>query len=94
MGWGRFFRRKRWDAERARELEAYLEIEMDENLARGMNPEQARRAAHRKLGNSTLIREEIYRMNSILFLESLRQDVRYSVQTLAKSRAFTVVVIA
>jgi hypothetical protein len=50
MHWSRFFRRKHWDEERTRELEAYLEIEIDENLARGMSPEQARQVAQRKLG--------------------------------------------
>jgi predicted permease len=94
MRWNRFFRRKQWDEERTRELEAYLEIETDENLARGMAAERARQAAHRKLGNATLIREEIYRMNSIQFLETVWQDARYGVRTLAKSRAFTFVVIA
>jgi predicted permease len=94
MGWSRFFRRRHWDEERARELDAYLEIETDENLARGMSPEQARQAAHRKLGNSTVIREEIYQMNSVVFLETLWQDARYALRTLAKSRAFTLVVIA
>lgn len=94
MRWSRFFRRKHWDAERARELEAYLETETDENVARGMSSEQARQAARRKLGNFTLIREEIYSMNSITFLESLWQDIRYSLRTLAKARVFTFVVIA
>jgi hypothetical protein len=92
--WSRFFRRKYWNEQRASELEMYLEIETDENLARGMSPEEARHAARRKLGNSTLIREEIYRMNSIQFFETVWQDVRYSVQTLNKSRAFTLVMIA
>jgi hypothetical protein len=64
MSWIRFFRRSRWDAERARELQAYLEIEIDENIARGMVPDEARYAAHRKLGNATLVREEIYQMNT------------------------------
>lgn len=94
MSWSRFFRRKQWDRERARELEAYLEIEADENIARGVSAEQARQAARRKLGNSTLIREEIYGMNSIRFFETLWQDVRYGVRTLANSRAFSFVVIA
>lgn len=94
MRWSRFFRRKHWDQERARELETHLEIETDENIARGMSPEQARQAARRKLGNSTLIREEIYHMNSIRFFETVWQDVRYAVRTLARSRAFTFVVIA
>ena len=60
MGIRRFFRRRHWDDERARELEAYLAQEIDDNLARGMTPDQARAAAHRKLGNATRIREEIY----------------------------------
>ena len=34
-------------------------------------------AAHRKLGNPTLIREEIYHMNSLGWLETLWQDLRY-----------------
>ena len=42
MGWSRFLRRGRWDAERARELESHLEIETDENIARGMAPDEAR----------------------------------------------------
>ncbi len=94
MGWSRFFRRKQWDEERARELDAYLEIETQENIARGLPLEQARATAYRKLGNSTLIREEIYRMNTIGFLESLWQDVRYGLRTLAKSPVFTLVIIS
>ena len=56
MRWLRFFRRERWDIERARELESYVDIETDENIARGMTPQAARTAAYRKLGNPTLIR--------------------------------------
>ena len=61
----RYFRRAHWDDERARELEAYLAIETDENIARGMSPSEARDAARRKLGNTTLVREQIYRMNTL-----------------------------
>ncbi len=61
MGWIRFLNRARWDAERSKEIEAYLEIETADNIARGMSPDNASSAAHRKFGNPTLIREEIYR---------------------------------
>jgi hypothetical protein len=65
MSLTRFFRRARWDEERARELEAHLAIETDDNIARGMTPDRARAAARRKLGNTARIREDIYDMNSV-----------------------------
>jgi hypothetical protein len=50
MSLTRFFHRRHWDRERARELEAYLEIETDENIARGMSPEEARYARVQEAG--------------------------------------------
>jgi predicted permease len=93
MSWTRYFRRKRMDEERTRELAAHVEVETQENVARGMPKDEARYAAQRKLGNATLIREEIYRMNSIGFLETLWQDVRFALRMLRKNPGFSAVAI-
>jgi predicted permease len=93
MGWSRFFRRARWDRDRLEEMESYVQIETDGNISRGMPFEQARAAALRKLGNSTRIREEIYRMNTISFLDTLGRDVRYGVRTLRRNPMFAIVAV-
>ncbi|HXJ04532.1 MAG TPA: ABC transporter permease [Candidatus Acidoferrum sp.] len=93
MGWIRYFRRASWDDERERELQGYLELETEENIARGMTSEEARHAARRKLGNPTLIREEIYRMNSLIFIESLWQDVSCGLRMLRKNAGFAMVAV-
>jgi len=89
----RFFHRSRWDDERARELEAHLAIETDDNIARGMTPEDARLAAQRKLGNRTLVREDIYQMNTISFLDSAWRDLRYGARLLRLNPSFAIVAI-
>jgi len=93
MGWFRFFRRSHWDRERAAELESYLQIETDDNIARGMSHDEARRAAHLKLGNTLRIREEIHRMNTISVLDSLGRDLRYAVRGMRRNPTFTLAVV-
>src|SRR5438093_1731329 len=93
MSFSKFFLRSRWDDERARELDAHLAIEIDENLARGMTLRDARDAARRKLGNTTLVREDIYRMNTIGFLETLVRDLRHGARLLRLNPVFAAVAI-
>jgi hypothetical protein len=47
VSWTRFLLRRRWDEERAREIEAHLAHEIEDNIARGLPPAAARAAAYR-----------------------------------------------
>ena len=93
MSWRRFLRRDWWDREREREIDSYLETETAENIALGMTPSDAAAAARRKFGNPLLVREEIYRMNSIGWLDSTWQDVRYGARSLRLNPGFAIVAI-
>src|SRR5262245_5691226 len=94
MTWMRFFRRVNWQRERDREIESHLEFQTNENLTRGMPPEEARAAARRTLGNSTLVREEIYRMNTVALTDSLVRNLRYALRSLRRNPMFTVLTVA
>ena len=93
MAWQRFFRRTKWDRERSEEIESYIAIETDDNLARGMSPDAAAAAARRKFGNPTLVREDIYRMNTLAALDSVAHDLRFGLRTLRHNPLFTTVAL-
>jgi predicted permease len=93
MSWRRFLNRRKWDRERREEIESYIQIETDNNLARGMPEQEARFAARRKFGNATLAREEIYRMNTVQLLDSLVRAARHAVRALRRNPGFTLVAV-
>ena len=88
MNWRRFFRREQVDTEQREELEFYVDLTAEEYVARGMKEEDARRAAKRKLGNTMLIREEVYRMNTVMIIEALSRSLRQMLRTLRRNPMF------
>jgi putative ABC transport system permease protein len=89
MNWRRFLRRRAADAEQREELELYVDLTAEEYIARGMNPAEARAAARRKLGNPTLIREEVYRLNTLTLVEGAWRDVRHALRMLRTRPGFS-----
>ena len=86
-------RRKRMLANLEQDIRDHLERETQDNIDRGMSPEDARSAALRKFGNVARVKEETWEVWSIVWLEQLLQDVRFGVRTLLRSPGLTVAAI-
>ncbi|UWZ85904.1 ABC transporter permease [Occallatibacter riparius] len=87
------FRRERLDGEIAEELRAHIDLRIEDNLARGMTPEDARREALVRFGNTASTRERVMGEDAALSVDSWWADMRYALRKLANSPGFTITAI-
>lgn len=85
--------RRRKEAEINEELQFHLEEEAAEREQEGIAPEQAKWAAHRELGNVTLVQEHVRTVWIWTFLEQLVQDLRYALRVMWASKTFSTLAI-
>src|SRR5438552_8595897 len=73
------------------ELESILQMHVDDNLRRGMTPEEARRQAHIRLGGVEQVQQIPRDRRGLPWLEVFGRDLRYAARTLLRTPGFAAV---
>jgi putative ABC transport system permease protein len=87
------FFKSRLEEELDEEVRFHLEREVEENIARGMSPEEARMAALRSFGGVERVKEESRDERGVRLLEEIWQDLRYGVRMFSSCPGFTLAAI-
>jgi putative ABC transport system permease protein len=87
-----------WAGDRVRdeieeEYRFHIESRVEENLERGMSPEEARREAERRFGHMLKIREAGYDVRGGGWIEAFWRDLKFGARLLAKRPGFTAIAV-
>jgi len=87
------FTKHRADDDLRDELQAHLDMEITENIRRGLHPDVARRQALLASGGLTMAAEAVRDRRGLPWIESVAADMTYALRALRHSPAFTAVVV-
>jgi MacB-like periplasmic core domain len=85
--------RSRVDRELEEELQGHIEQQTDYNISRGMNPEEARRAALIAMGGTEKQRQKCREERRVHWIDDLARDLTFALRTMRRNPGFTVTVL-
>ena len=88
-----FFYRNRVDEEMKEELHEHLELQIRENIAKGMSPEEARRSAMSAMGGLAQIEEQCRDARGGRIFEDFVRDLRYGLGQIRRSPGFSALAV-
>jgi putative ABC transport system permease protein len=87
------FHRDRVERELDDEVRAHLAMLIDERVADGLSPEQARRAALIEFGGINQVKEQVRDVRPGAMIEQLWRDGRYALRMMRKNPGFSAIVV-
>ena len=87
------FRKGKLDRELDDEIKSHLEMQIEDNVRKGMSLEEARYAAQRSFGGVDQIKELHRDRRGVPLIETTLQDLRFAIRVLRRSPVYTSVVV-
>jgi macrolide transport system ATP-binding/permease protein len=87
------FHKNQTELDLSEELQFHLQNQIDEYVAQGMNPKEARHAAFRSLGGIEQAKEECRDTRKVNLIDNFLQDVRFGLRILRRSPGFSILAI-
>lgn len=87
------FRKQRLDAEMNEELRSHIDMQTQEHIRAGMNPEGARYAAALQFGYTESVKETCREQRGVMWVDNLLRDLRFAARTLWKNPGFSSIAV-